>query len=142
MRPINGNINLMHSAFISFYEFCQPLKFVYKVQLVHSFLLSFTEYLYNMKGNVMTSMEKCNVCILLQQCLNENIYYPNVARGQFFHWFPFVSLFIWQQVIKRSLEVSRNRAVTHARQKSIKKKKKNTTTLRRKEKQEKFITTK
>ena len=107
---------------------------IHKVQLVHSFLLSFTEYLYNMKRNVMTSMEKCNVCILLQQCLNENIYYPNVARGQFFHWFPFVSLFIWQQVIKRSLEVSRNRVVTHARQKSIKKKKKkkNTTTLRRK----------
>ena len=34
----------------------------------------------------------------------------------------FTCLFVWQQVIKRYLKISRNCAVTHARQKSCKEK--------------------
>ena len=73
------------------------------------------EYLYNMKGNVMASMEKGNVCILWRQrCLNKNISHPIVTRGLF----PLVStcLFVWKQVIKSNLKVNRNRAITLPRE--------------------------
>ena len=46
----------------------------------------------------------------------------------------FICLFLWQEVIKRYLKISRNRAVTRARQKSYKEK---NTALRRKEKEQK-----
>ena len=55
MLSISANTNFVHSLFISFYEYSQPIKFFYaqisgQIQLVHSLLLSFREYLYNIKG--------------------------------------------------------------------------------------------
>ena len=97
MWPISANINL----FIILYECSQPLKLFYtqiciqhmphwrQIQLVHSFLLSFTEDLFDMKGSVIKFMEKCNICILLHQCLNETISHLTVRHGLFFHRSPF-----------------------------------------------------
>ena len=128
MWAINSETNLVHSLFISFYECCQPLNFFYtqiciqhmdhwgQIQLVQSLLLSFTEYLYNMKGSVMTSVEK-------------SIFSP-VS----------ICLFVWQDVTKRNLKLSRNRAVTRLRQTSSKEN--ILQPWEKKEKQEKFITTK
>ena len=51
----NTNTNFEQSLFTSFYECSQPIKFFCaqisgQIQLVHSLLLSFREYLYNIKG--------------------------------------------------------------------------------------------
>ena len=105
MWLIGANTNLVHSLFISFYECCQALKIFYaqlciqymacwgQIQLVDSLLLSFTKYLYNMKWNVMTCMEKSNVSILLRHSLNKNISGPILRHRLFFYRFPFVWLF-------------------------------------------------
>ena len=55
-----------------------------QIQLMHSPLLCFTGYLHNMKGRVIMSMEKCNVCILLRQYFNKNISHPIITHGLFF----------------------------------------------------------
>ena len=106
---------------------------------MQSLLLSFTEYLYDMKGSLITSMENSNVCIHLRQCLKKNISHLIVTHGLFFSPVS-ICLFAWQQAFKRNLKLNWNHLVTHGRQKSIKEK--STTTLRRKEKQKKFIMTK
>ena len=80
MWPISANTNLVHNLFIGFFEGSQPFKFFYaqlciqhmnhwnQLQLFQSLLLSFIENLYDMKGSLITSMEKCKFCILLRQC--------------------------------------------------------------------------
>lgn len=98
MWSISVNMDLVHSLFIIFYECSQPNRFFCtqlwiqhmahwgQIQLVYSrLLLSFTEYLYDMKGRVITSMEKCNIYV---QCLNKNIAHLIVTHGLFSNRFP------------------------------------------------------
>ena len=60
------------------------------------------------------------------------------------YFFPlvFICLFIWQQVIKRYLKISRNLPVTHVQDRNPKKKKKNTALRWKKRNGKYFIATK
>ena len=98
-----------------------------QIQLMHSPLLCFTGYLHNMKGRVIMSMEKCNVCILLRQYFNKNISHPIITHGLFF-----LITASYLKKFESKLKPSSKTCETKIHQR------KNTTTFRRKERQEKF----
>ena len=76
-----------------------------------------TEYLYDVKEVVLIFMEKCNVCILLQQSLNTSNLHPFITHEFFFHRLSFLSLFLLFQVIMKNLKGRREHEVTCAREK-------------------------
>ena len=98
--------------------------------LFRSVLFSFTKLLF--------WKQKCNARSLLHHNLNK-IVSPVLKRMNYNFPPVFICLFVWQEVIKRYLEISRNRTVILARQESFKK----ITAWRQKERNRKyFISTK